>query len=152
MTGRAEAPPRFHPRYWDPTAPAPRFSVGKRVRVRAGAPPGHVRTPWFVRGAVGVVERVCGHFANPEELAYGRPGTPKLPLYRVRFALSDLWPEAADDDGGFGREDTLDVELYESWLEPFFDYGADPAAEAAKVASDIARRGASSGPAPGAEE
>ena len=126
-------PPSFHPPYWDAGAPAPRFSMGKRVRVKAGAPPGHVRTPWYVRGKSGVVERICGHFADPQELAYGRAGTPKQPLYRVRFALSDLWGEV-DGSAAFSREDTIDVEIFESWLEPFFDYAGDPATEAAKVA------------------
>lgn len=133
-----EAPPRFNPPYWDAAAPSPRFSVGKRVRVLTGAPAGHVRTPWYVRGKAGVVERVLGHFANPEELAYGRAGTPKLPLYRVRFAMTDLWPDAAD--GAFAREDTLDVEIYESWLAPFFDYGADAEAEKARLEATLADR------------
>ena len=53
----------------------PRYRVGQRVRVRAAYPPGHIRTPYYCRGRVGVVERVCGAFANPEELAYNRRGT-----------------------------------------------------------------------------
>lgn len=111
--------------------------MGKRVRVKTGAPPGHVRTPWYVRGKVGVVERVAGHFADPQELAYRRPGLPKQPLYRVRFALSDLW---RDDEPGYAVDDTIDVEIYESWLEPFFDYGGDFATEAAKVERDLTER------------
>ena len=51
-----------------------RFRPGDRVRVRAAHPPGHIRTPYYCRGHVGVVERLCGAFANPEELAYNRPG------------------------------------------------------------------------------
>lgn len=124
-----EAPPRFHPPYWDPDAPRPRFSMGKRVRVRRGGPIGHVRTPWYVRGRSGVVERICGHFHDPQELAYGRGAGVKLPLYRVRFALSEVWP----GESGFGDSDTIDVEIYENWLEPFFDYSGDVAAEAARV-------------------
>lgn len=131
------AAPNFNPPYWDPQAKPPRFDVGKRVRVRADAPKGHLRTPWCVRGKTGVVERICGHFHNPETLAYGEDGLPKQPLYRVRFALADLWSEAPK---GFGEQDTLDVELYEHWLEPFFDYGGDPAAERAKVERDLAGR------------
>ena len=48
-------------------------------------PPGHVRTPHYLRGQRGVVESIAGHFANPEELAYGRDGLPRRALYRVRF-------------------------------------------------------------------
>lgn len=125
MTGR-EPPPSFHPPYWDASAPAPRFSMGKRVRVRRLAPLGHCRAPFYIRGKSGVVERICGHFHDPQELAYGLRDGAKLALYRVRFALSDLWT----DETGFGGEDTVDVELYESWLEPFFDYDDLPGASA----------------------
>lgn len=90
-----------------------RFGPGERVRVRAAYPPGHVRTPYYVRGKVGVVERVLGPFRNPEELAYGRRGELARPLYRVRFSQSEVWADYA----GAGA-DTVDVEIYEHWLEP----------------------------------
>lgn len=88
----------------------PRFAPGDAVRVRRADGPGHIRTPWYARGATGRVERLCGAFANPEELAARRDGLPAQPLYRVRFALADLW--------GGGGADTLDVEIYQHWLEP----------------------------------
>jgi nitrile hydratase beta subunit-like protein len=89
------------------------FSAGDRVRVRAAYPPGHVRTPFYVRGKSGVVERVLGAYRNPEELAYGRSGEPARTLYRVRFLQRDVWPDYA------GRPaDTVDVEIYQHWLEP----------------------------------
>lgn len=91
----------------------PRFEVGASVRVRRGNPPGHVRTPYYIRGKSGVVERICGEFGNPEELAYGRSGGPKKVLYRVRFAQKDVWPEYSGPPA-----DTIDIELYEHWLEP----------------------------------
>ena len=93
-------------------AVAPRFAVGEPVRVRVAHPPGHVRTPFYIRGKRGVVERLCGQYANPEELAYGRDGRPRLPLYRVRFRQCEVWPEYAG-----APEDTLDVEIYQHWLE-----------------------------------
>ena len=90
----------------------PRFRVGDSVTVRAAYPIGHVRTPFYVRGKRGVIERQCGAFANPEELAYGRPGLPPQPLYRVRFRQRDLWPDYA------GRpDDVVEVEIYQHWLE-----------------------------------
>lgn len=96
---------------------AGRLPDGARVRVRRALPDGrrplHLRTPWYVRGRIGVVERCCGAFANPEALAEGRSGLPELALYRVRFALAALWPDHAGPTG-----DTVDVELYEHWLEP----------------------------------
>ena len=88
------------------------FRPGDRVRVRAAYPPGHVRTPYYCRGHVGVIERLCGAFANPEELAYNRPGKPAQPLYRVRFKATELWPDYREDP-----EDVVEIELYQHWLE-----------------------------------
>lgn len=90
-----------------------RFAPGDLVRVRVARPPGHVRTPYYIRGRTGVIERICGEFGNPEELAYGRDGLPRRPLYRVRFRQEDVWP---DYRGAAG--DSVDVELYEHWLDP----------------------------------
>ncbi|MBI3453669.1 MAG: nitrile hydratase subunit beta [Rhodospirillales bacterium] len=96
-------------------AASARFRPGDRVRVRDAWPEEggrrvHIRTPHFVRGRVGEVERVLGAFANPEDLAFGKPGLPPQPLYHVRFSQPELWP-------GGGRTDTLTVDIYESWLE-----------------------------------
>lgn len=89
-----------------------RFAPGDRVRVRRMNPPGHIRTPWYCRGRTGVVERVCGAFPNPEELAYNRPGLPALPLYRVRFQCTDLWPDYAERP-----DDVVEIEIYQHWLD-----------------------------------
>lgn len=91
----------------------PLFRPGDRVRVRRDDPPGHVRTPWYIRGHAGVIERICGSFANPEELAYGRPGLPPVPLYRVRFLQEEVWPDYAG-----APADTVEIEIYQHWLEP----------------------------------
>ena len=90
-----------------------RFKPGQRVRVRRAYPPGHVRIPWYIRGHAGVVERLCGAYPNPEELAYARSGLPSQPLYRVRFPQAELWPDYAAS-----ATDTVDVEIYQHWLEP----------------------------------
>jgi len=90
-----------------------RFAVGDRVRVREAYPPGHLRTPHFIRGKQGQVTRVIGAFANPEELAYGRKGLPKRPLYWVQFPQTELWPDYAG-----GEDDSAVVDVYEHWLEP----------------------------------
>ena len=91
---------------------APSFAVGERVRVRNQHPPGHVRTPHYCRGRIGVIERQCGAFPNPEELAYNRDGLPAQPLYRVRFPSRELW---ADYVGG--PNDVVEIEIYQHWLE-----------------------------------
>lgn len=89
-----------------------RFQAGDRVKVIRAAPLGHVRTPWYVRGHVGVIERLCGKFGNPEELAYARSGEPKQPLYRVRFAQAEVWPDYTGKSG-----DVVEVEIFQHWLE-----------------------------------
>ncbi len=89
-----------------------RFAAGDRVRVKALFPPGHLRTPFYIRGKTGVVERVLDAFPNPELEAYGKHG-PKQPLYRIRFLQQEVWPDYAGP-----AADTVDVELYEHWLEP----------------------------------
>jgi nitrile hydratase len=91
----------------------PRFKLGDRVRVLPAYPPGHVRTPWYCRGRIGVVERMCGEFPNPEQLAYGLSGDPVRPLYRVRFRQAELWPAYRGQ-----RDDTIEIEVYQHWLEP----------------------------------
>jgi len=90
-----------------------RFKPGDRVAVRRAYPPGHIRTPFYIRGKAGVIERLCGSFGNPEELAYGRSGRPAQPLYRVRFRQDQVWPGYTGP-----AADTVDIEIYEHWLEP----------------------------------
>ena len=93
-------------------APARRFDVGDRVRVKRSFPPGHRRTPYYIRGKHGIVERVCGAFPNPEELAYGFDGKPERVLYRVRFKQTEVWPDYAGP-----ARDGIEIEIYEHWLE-----------------------------------
>ncbi|HEX6012552.1 MAG TPA: SH3-like domain-containing protein [Geminicoccaceae bacterium] len=89
-----------------------RFAEGAVVRVNALHPPGHYRTPFYTRGHRGTVLGVADRQPNPEELAYGRDGLPALPVYRVRFAQAELWPEYRGDNA-----DAV-VDLFEPWLEP----------------------------------
>lgn len=94
-------------------APNARFKVGDQIRVKNSSPPGHRRTPWYIRGKTGAIERICGEFLNPEELAYGFDGLPKKVLYRVKFLQNHVW---ADYDGS--KDDILELEIFEHWLEP----------------------------------
>ena len=86
---------------------------GQRVRVRDDWPetrgPCHIRTPHYLRGRTGEVVRHLGDFANPEDLAFGRPAE-RRPLYHVRFDPHAIWrePRAGDE---------LLVELFGHWLE-----------------------------------
>lgn len=89
------------------------FEPGDRVRVRADEKPGHVRTPGYVRGKIGRIEKALGTFKNPESLAYGGSGLPEKPLYKVGFRQTDLWDEYAGQ-----ANDVLYIDLYAHWLEP----------------------------------
>ena len=90
-----------------------RFKAGDRVRVMKAYPPGHLRTPYYIRGCVGEVERLCGAFPNPEELAQMRDGLPAQPLYRVRFRQREVWPDYRG-----AAADVVEIEIYQHWLEP----------------------------------
>lgn len=90
----------------------PRFKPGDRVKVLRAYPLGHIRTPYYIRGHSGVIERYCGRFGNPEELAQMRSGEPKQPLYRVRFRQKDVWPGYRGNP-----DDVLEVEIFQHWLD-----------------------------------
>ena len=89
------------------------LKVGDSVLVTRVHPPGHRRTPFYVRGKIGVIERSCGEHLNPEELGYGWSGAPRKRLYRVRFRQNDIWPDYRGSP-----HDTIDVDIYEHWLKP----------------------------------
>lgn len=88
------------------------FEPGQRVRVAARPHTGHHRTPGYLKGKAGRVERVHTSYANPETRAYGDDGLPARTLYLVGFAQRELWPEYRGADG-----DRLLVDVFEHWLE-----------------------------------
>ena len=90
---------------------AGKFKPGDRVKVRFEDRPGHLRTPWYIRGKTGWIERVHGEFLNPESLAFGRDALPKKVLYLVGFNHSEVW-------GRTNNADKLLVDVYEHWLDP----------------------------------
>ena len=88
------------------------YRPGQRVRVEARAHQGHHRTPAYLKGKTGTVERVHAAFRNPETRAYGSDGLPEQPLYLVGFAQRDVWPDYR------GRaDDRLFVDVFEHWLQ-----------------------------------
>jgi nitrile hydratase len=90
----------------------PLYRPGDRIRVRKAYPLGHIRTPYYIRGHSGVVERICGAFPNPEELAQQRDGLPAQPLYRVRFRQKDVWPVYRGS-----AKDVIEIEIFQHWIE-----------------------------------
>jgi nitrile hydratase subunit beta len=89
------------------------YRPGDCVRVSSRSHAGHHRTPGYLKGKVGTIERLHGSFKDPETRAYGGDGLPTRPLYSVAFVQRELWPN-------YGGEaaDRLNVDLYEHWLEP----------------------------------
>lgn len=92
----------------------PAFAAGDRVRARNLNWDGHNRLPRYVRGHVGVVERVNGWYVIEDDHA-DRLGRNPQPVYTVAFDGLELW--------GPGGEPNLrvHVELWEGYLEPADD-------------------------------
>lgn len=88
-----------------------RFAVGDRVNVLDLGKPGHVRIPFYVRGATGEVVQYCGTYLNPEDLAIGITSGPAIDLYRVAFEQVALWPGE-----NHPPRDRLIIEIYDHWL------------------------------------
>ena len=88
------------------------FKAGDRVTVLNEDRRGHIRTPYYVRGKTGWIERVYGEFLNPESLAFGGDGLPKRTLYLVAFNQADVWEQSK------GSKDKVLVDIYEHWLQP----------------------------------
>ena len=113
MTKARRARARRKPPSTYTPAPGHRFKVGDRVMIKRAFPPGHRRTPYYIRGKMGVIERICGAFPNPEELAYGFDGEPAKVLYRVRFQQKHVWPDYRGPE-----RDLIEMEIFEHWLVP----------------------------------
>ena len=94
------------------TAPsAPLFEPGDRVRARNIHPRSHTRLPRYVRGHVGVVERVHEPNVFPDSMVRGTGEQPQW-LYTVRFEGRELW----GDDAETGT--AVSVDAFEPYLEP----------------------------------
>jgi nitrile hydratase len=94
-----------------PTNTAAKFKIGDRVRAKNIHPPGHTRLPRYVRGHVGVVERIHGTHVFPDMAAAGKGEDPQW-LYTVVFESRELWGEDADPTI------KISVDAFEPYLEP----------------------------------
>jgi hypothetical protein len=88
------------------------YEAGQRVRVASRAHEGHHRTPGYLKGKTGSVERVHPCFTNPETRAYGSDGLPEQRLYLVGFDQDDVWPDYRGQAG-----DRIYADVFEHWLE-----------------------------------
>jgi hypothetical protein len=104
-----------------------RFRPGDRVLILDLGKSGHIRTPFYIRGKTGAIVELCGCYLNPEELSVGNTAGPAVPLYRVGFRQTALWPDYAGSPA-----DTLYIEVYDHWLDhapPGAGHHAVPRAE-----------------------
>jgi nitrile hydratase beta subunit len=88
----------------------PRFSPGNAVRARDIHPSGHTRLPQYVRGRTGTVRRVQPAAVLPDTHAHFE-GENIQHVYSVGFRSRDLW-------GGEAEDFVLNIDLYDSYLEP----------------------------------
>jgi nitrile hydratase len=86
---------------------------GTSITIKDSAQPGHIRTPYYIRGKTGVIERSLGEFKNPEQLAYSLPSS-LYELYRVRFKMSELWNHDIENPN-----DTVEAEVFSQWIEEY---------------------------------
>jgi nitrile hydratase len=80
------------------------------VRAKNIHPKSHTRLPRYVRGHVGVVERIQGCHVFPDSVVAGKGEDPQW-LYTVRFDAGELWGADADPTV------KVSVEAFEPYLE-----------------------------------
>jgi len=90
-------------------APA-KFKIGDRARARNIHPATHTRLPRYVRGRVGVVERVHGCHVFPDSAAQEAGENPQW-LYTIVFEGTELW--GADSDPTV----KVSIDAFEPYLE-----------------------------------
>jgi len=88
------------------------YRVGQAVRIAAREHEGHHRTPAYLKGRRGRVERVHTSFTNPETRAYGGDGLPEQRLYLVSVPQHELWSAYRGP-----AADRLCIDVFEHWLE-----------------------------------
>ena len=90
----------------------PIFRPGQRVRVLQRFPLGHYRVPLYLRGRIGLVERLVLPAIDNEEEGFGRNAGVHRHYYRISVPMVDIWADYAG-----GQQDRLYIEVFETWLE-----------------------------------
>jgi nitrile hydratase subunit beta len=93
----------------DAAAPAI-FKPGDRVRAKNINPETHTRLPRYVRGHVGVIERINGCHVFPDTAAHDKGENPQW-LYTLVFDSRELWGDDADPTL------KVSIEAFEPYLE-----------------------------------
>jgi nitrile hydratase beta subunit len=86
------------------------FAIGDKVRTKNIHPPTHTRLPRYVRGHVGVIERIHGCHVFPDTNAHGNGENPHW-LYNVKFDGRTLWGDRAQ------AGTSVSVDAWEPYLE-----------------------------------
>ena len=109
----------------------PSFRAGDQVRVkredaRVRWRKPHLRTPGYLFGAAGVVDRFLGCFPNPEREAFfeDKPGGLQ-PLYLVTFQQKDLWSSSSSSPENV----EVTAEIYEAWIRKADDQSDEDTAD-----------------------
>jgi nitrile hydratase len=87
------------------------FKPGEKVRAKNINPRTHTRLPRYVRGHIGMIEKVIGFHVFPDSNAEGHGENPQW-LYCVRFDGREVWGADADPTV------KVSVDAWESYLEP----------------------------------
>jgi nitrile hydratase beta subunit len=86
------------------------FKAGDKVRAKNINPLTHTRLPRYVRGHVGIIERVIGCHVFPDSNATGAGENPQW-LYTVTFSGRELWGPDGDPTT------QVSVDAWEPYLE-----------------------------------
>lgn len=90
----------------------PRFSIGERVRTRSEAAPHHTRLPGYLRGKLGIIERVHGPHVFADTNAQGLGERPQW-LYNVVFDEREVWGGDAP-----AQRFKVSIDAWEPYLVP----------------------------------
>ena len=96
--------------YGRPEQAAALFKPDNRVRARNIHPASHTRLPRYMRGHVGVVERLHDAHVFPDAVVLGQGEDPQW-LYTVCFDARELWGEDADPNV------KVSIDAFEPYLE-----------------------------------
>lgn len=92
------------------TGESARFHRGDRVRTRSDAVPHHTRLPAYLRGKVGIIERVHGAHVFADAHSQDMGEDPEW-LYTVAFDATSLWGSAAR------AGDSVSFDAWQPYLE-----------------------------------
>jgi len=106
----------------------PLFQEGLSVRIRSETSRlrwrrPHIRCPGYIFGSRGTVTRYLGRHSDPSTAAFRGPRR-LLHLYSVSVPMANIWTYYSKPESHSPSLDSVQLEVYEDWLEP--DHGDFP--------------------------